>query len=431
MRYFNNFTESNWVQQYRYSDQVWLVDSLNWEKMTNVSLNDYSFVSFIYNSSFINQHLTTDYTLKLSNLDIILLLSNTWSSSVSLLYTSYLADIYSTFTINFLPIVSLFSSTYQDIFNILLLFSPEVVIAFNDYFNTYYSISNINQLSSSCFDSYTNNLNYNLSEGLISLFMFFFYAWFIIYFFSMGSSLKWSNLSSSQFIRFYLYFFSLSKDARLQFEVVVQSLVFFIFYWAMTIMAFDDDKEELIEYMDTVFFYFFNFVLVYFCYKHSIHYFSFLEATTTGTRSTMFLSTQFFADFVGSFSLILRFYALLLRLNVYDLLDDCLDSYYVFIGDFDDDEYLNELFFSVHGTIFFTMDNQDDRSFLLEDENDFSNDFFYIYFLIWGKIFYFLFYTVELIARFGLAFYVIYLVVFEIYGVNCSYKEDNYFNLKR
>lgn len=196
-------------------------------------------------------------------------------------------------------------------------------------------------------------------------------------------------------------------------------------------MAFDDDKEELIEYMDTTFFYFFNFVLVYFCYKHSIHYFSFLEATTTGTRSTMFLSTQFFADFVGSFSLILRFYALLLRLNVYDLLDDCLDSYYVFIGDFDDDEYLNELFFSVHGTIFFTMDNQDDRSFLLEDENDFSNDFFYIYFLIWGKIFYFLFYTVELIARFGLAFYVIYLVVFEIYGVNCSYKEDNYFNLKR
>ena len=150
-------------------------------------------------------------------------------------------------------------------------------------------------------------------------------------------------------------------------------------------MAFDDDKEELIEYLDTTFFYFFTFVLIYFFYKHSIHYFAFLEATTTGSRSTTFvasISNQFKADFLALFSMILRFYSLLLRLNVYDILDDCLDFYYIFIGDFDDDEYLNELFFSIHGTIFFTMDNQDDRSFLLEDENDFSNDFFYIYFLL-------------------------------------------------
>ena len=125
----------------------------------------------------------------------------------------------------------------------------------------------------------------------------------------------------------------------------------------------------------------------------------------------MFLVTQFKGDFLALFSMILRFYSLLLRLNVYDILDDCLDFYYVFIGDFDDDEYLNELFFSIHGTLFFTMDNQDDRSFLLEDENDFSFDFFYTYFLMWGKIFYFLFYTVELIARFGLA-YMLYIWFF-------------------
>lgn len=199
----------------------------------------------------------------------------------------------------------------------------------------------------------------------------------------------------------------------------------------MTIMAFDDDKEELIEYLDNMFFYFFTFVLIYFFYKHSIHYFSFLEASATGSRSTMFLATQFKGDFLALFSMILRFYSLLLRLNVYDILDDCLDFYYVFIGDFDDDEYIQELFFSIHGTIFFTMDNQDDRSFLLEDENDFFNDLFYLYFLTQGKLFYFLFYTVELTARFGLAFYVIYLVLFEIYGVNCSYKEDNYFNSKK
>ena len=196
-------------------------------------------------------------------------------------------------------------------------------------------------------------------------------------------------------------------------------------------MSFDDDKEELIEYLDTSFFYFFSFVLLYFFFKHSVHYFSFLESTSTGSRSTMFLATQFKGDFLALFSMILRFYSLLLRLNVYDVLDDCLDFYYVFIGDFDDDEYLNESFFSLYGVIFYTSDNQDDRSFLLEDENDFYGDIFYLYFLLWGKVFYFLFYTVELTARFGLAFYVIYLVLFEIYGVNCSYREDDYLSTKR
>lgn len=196
-------------------------------------------------------------------------------------------------------------------------------------------------------------------------------------------------------------------------------------------MSFDDDKEELIEYLDNMFFYFFTFVLFYFFYKHSIHYFSFLEASATDSRSVMFLLTQFKGDFLALFSMILRFYSLLLRLNVYDILDDCLDFYYVFLGDFDDDEYLSELPFSLHGTLFFTTDNQDDRSFSYEDNHDFFFDFFYLYFMFWGKVFYFLFYTVELIARFGLAFYVIYLVLFEIYGVNCSYREDFYFNLKR
>jgi hypothetical protein len=150
----------------------------------------------------------------------------------------------------------------------------------------------------------------------------------------------------------------------------------------MAIMAFDDDKEEFIEYLDTVFFNFFTFVLFYFLYKHSIHFFAFLESTSTGSRSTMFLVTQFKADFLAFFSMILRFYALLLRLNIYDLLDDVMDSYYILIGDFDDDEYFNEIFFSFYGVTFFTSDNQDDRSFLFEDENDFSADFFYLYFII-------------------------------------------------
>lgn len=150
----------------------------------------------------------------------------------------------------------------------------------------------------------------------------------------------------------------------------------------MVIMAFDDDQEEFIEFVDSGFFAFFTLLVGFLVFKYSTHYFAFLEASVSEGRTVSFVSKQFFKDFLNTFSLLLRFYVLLFRINVYDSLDDFFDSYYIFVGDFDDDEYFNELFLSLHGTVFFTLDNNDDRSFLLEDENDFANDFFYTYFVI-------------------------------------------------
>jgi hypothetical protein len=141
-------------------------------------------------------------------------------------------------------------------------------------------------------------------------------------------------------------------------------------------------RGEVIEFIDTGFLYFFSFITAYPCFKHSIHYFALLEASKSETRSVKFIASRFVSDFIPTFSLRLRFYTLLSRMNVYDNLDDFFDSYYIFVGDFDDDEYLNELFLSIHGTILFTLDNNDDHPFLLEDENDFSNDLFYSYFVL-------------------------------------------------
>jgi len=113
-------------------------------------------------------------------------------------------------------------------------------------------------------------------------------------------------------------------------------------------------------------------------------------------------------------------------MNVYDTLEDFFDSYYIFIGDFDDDEYFQELFLSIHGTILFTLDNHDDRSFLLEDESDFMSDFFYMYYVAWGKLFYFLAYMIEEGARVSLALYITFLIIFEVHSSNYSYKEDSF-----
>jgi len=147
-------------------------------------------------------------------------------------------------------------------------------------------------------------------------------------------------------------------------------------------MTFDDDQEESIELIDTCFFYIFTLLILYLVYRYSLHYFAFLEASIVNGKSVSYVIKQFSKDFLNSFSLLLRFYVLLFRLNIYDALDDFLDSYFIFSEDFEDENFSDEIFLSLHGTLFFSTDNSNDHSFLLEDDNDFSFDFFYLYFIL-------------------------------------------------
>lgn len=419
------------MNTYKNSDQLWLSDSLNWEKTATLSFSDSSFISFLYNSFFVSQHVLTDKISKLSYLDIIILKTNSWNFNVQTLYFSFLNDIYLDLFNLYLPLISLLGSNYQDFFSLIAITAPELNIAITDYFFEIFFFNNVNFLPAAVFDSFTNNLNYFSNDGFVIFIMFFFYIWFIVYFFLMSFSLKWSSFNFSHFNRFYYYFYSISVETRIQLEAVMQTFIFFLFYWIVTLLTFDDDQEEVIEFVDTFFFYFFSIIILYFILRHSIHYFSFLEASVSEGRNVNYLVLQFRNDFLGSFSLLLRFYTLLFRMNVYDTLEDFFDSYYIFVGDFDDDEYINELFFSLNNTLFFTLDNNDDRSFLFEDENDFSNDFFLLYFMVWGKFSYFFFLMAELAARLGLAFYILYLILFEVHSVNCSYVEDTFFKNKR
>jgi len=197
------------------------------------------------------------------------------------------------------------------------------------------------------------------------------------------------------------------------------------------VATFDDDQEELIEMFDSSFFYFFLFLISFLLFKYSQHYFAFLETSVSEGRSVSYVAKQFFRDFINTFALFLRFFILLFRLNVYDTLDDFYDSYYIFVGDFDDDEYFAELFFSAYSFFFYDFDNNDDRSFSLEDENEIFFDLFYAYFVCWAKLYTFIFFILEEILRLSLAFYICYLIIFEVHAVNCSYNEDRFIQMIR
>merc|ERR1711957_843465 len=127
-------------------------------------------------------------------------------------------------------------------------------------------------------------------------------------------------------------------------------------------------------------FYAFLSVFIYFLYRYSTHYFSFLEGSKGGGRMFGTIE-QFLKDGANSFALALRFLVLMIRLNMYDTVDDVLDSYYIFVGDFDDDEYFSEALFSLFGVLFFDTDNHDDRSIFFEEEADFTLDLFSLYYI--------------------------------------------------
>jgi hypothetical protein len=52
------------------------------------------------------------------------------------------------------------------------------------------------------------------------------------------------------------------------------------------------------------------------------------------------------------------------------------------MADFEEEEYFSDMLFSLFSVMSFDTDVNDDRSFLFEDEMDFSGDLFTIYFIV-------------------------------------------------
>lgn len=423
--------EYSWLESFLDNDSLWLEDALNWEEAFEVTLSDFILYNFFTTSSFFNNHFFLDSFVKLSFLDILLISETNKSFFSKELFDLFIWDISTNLYNQFFPIQFLFYTDYQDFISIVLYYSPELIFAVSDFVDSYWFKTALNVTPSSIFDIFQDSINSSLTELVEYFFLFFVFSWLIVLFISNFTLLRWTLSSDSYAIRIFYYFFSMSKDTRLQFESFLQTFFFFIFYWSMLIATFDDDKEELIELFDTGFFFFFLILITFLIYKYSLHYFAFLEASVSEGRSASFVAKQFFRDFVNTFALFLRFFILLFRLNVYDTLDDFYDSYYIFIGDFDSDEYLNELFFSYYALNFYDFDTKDDAAFSLEDENEFFLDLFYIYFICWAKLFTFIFFILEEILRLSLGFYICYLIIFEVHSVNCSYSEDSFFSLQK
>ena len=231
------------------------------------------------------------------------------------------------------------------------------------------------------FDSYqdvTSASNAEFTEYMIAFIPFLLY---IVLLLTVTRITTLLGINDSYATRAYFYLYSLSSEVRFQLEAALQVFFFVFLYTSMMVATFDDSQEELLEFFNTMCYYFFLFTMGYYLYKYSFHYFSFLESAKGDSKATLTFS-QFLFDALNIIAFVLRFLVLMIRLNIYDSVDDVLDSYYIFMADFDEEEYFSDTFFSMFSVISFDIDVNDDRSFQLEDELDFSGDLFTVYFLI-------------------------------------------------
>lgn len=415
----------SWLSiQSQNSSWLFLDSVTNWTDASSLLSTDFYFILIFILENFSS----TYYSLFSSNFAsfIDILFTNSLNKNSILLISFY----YDLFILNSSISSQTFFLYYYEGFNLLnifLQFNPELLLVFSDFQTT------LTSLLPQVFQYYNvfyfniSTINLFFSPSLLSLIYFIFYFFLLTNFITL---LSINNLFFFSWFRFYSYIMNFSYENRLQFDWTFLFLSFIFICWLPLLISYDDINTEIVELVHNGICLLFLFIILFFLIKYSIHYFSFLENSVAEGQTVSFIAKQFVRDISNSFALFLRFFLLLFRLNIYDGLDDFLDSYYIFFIDFDEDSYFDELFW-IENTFTFFSDNEEDNIFYSITELDFFQDLFSKYFVLLGKFLFFWIFILEEIFRVSLAFYISYLIIFEVHAVNISYLEDNFYHKKR
>lgn len=414
--------EYQWLHEYTNNPQFWAEDVLSWDDSFSLALSDYSLFTLLTSSFFVKTYIYLDLFTKTSFVDILNISESVDFLDAQEFYNAVMWDLAEAIQVYFFSYQFIFYTNYQDFFSIVLYHSPELLLAIINFISTYVDSNTLAYLTSYGSRFFNDSVilaTLKLANVLLLLCV---WMWFWIIFFYILRLTTWGNTLESYSTRFTLYLYCASKENRIQFESALLTALLFTLLFVFNVVTFRDLYEESIESLTVFLFYLFLFTYVFFLYKNSVHYFSFLEASISDRR-TVSLFIQFLKDSANSFVLLLRFLTLLFRLNIYDTVDDVLDSNYIFICDFEDDAYFTDLFSTFYQSIFVNGDYYGDRTLFYEHDLDFSFDLFSLYFILCGKFLSFIFFALEEVGRVLLAFFIVYLVIFEMQSVNRSHNE--------
>jgi hypothetical protein len=410
----------NWTSIEVFDDSsFFLINILNFDKIDSLFGPDNLFFFYFISNFFYSIFFSTSLVSWISVLDLIIV-------SDSLLNWFYL-DFWVLSTSLFYYLNFLFSSDQGNLIFFFLTLSPEYSFLMHDYFQSFavYSSSLSNYYSTFNWTPRTDSidfLTYLFNTLIIVIFL-------LLFFLTVRNSTLPTPFSFFLF-RFGYFSNNFAFENRMQLDWVLTFLIFVLLLWVPLLMTYDDINVEGVELMHTFICLFFVFIIFFLFYKYSIHYFSFLENSVTEGYSSSFIAKQFVRDFSNTFALFLRFFLLFFRLNIYDGLDDFLDSYYIFFIDFDEDSYSDELFF-FQDFFFFFSDNREDVIFYQNMEFEWWGDLYSKYFILFGKFFFFWLFILEEIFRVSLALYISYLIIFEVHAVNVSFNESSFVAIKK
>lgn len=394
-------------------------------------LSDYNVFTFLTNPFFFKCHFFLDSCVKLSFLDVWFVTEGDEYNASRDLFDFLMWDMFSFMHTQFFFSQALFYTNNQDLFSTLLYHSPELVSAVSDFFNSSWGAKVLNFSSSASFDSFTDKLLMS-REALVNLMLLLvFLFWVYAALCALFRNVNWVSTNVSYLVRIYTTLNFVARSNHLEFTAVLGLFFLIVLYYVMEIFSGNDAREEETMFLDSLFLYLFSGFVVYLIFRLSIHFYSFMEGAMSGSHSISTLLVQFNRDMTNTVVHLSRCATLIVRLNVYDFADDVVDSYVIFLDDFTDDEYILDLLAPFSSTLFFDVDNKDDRSFMLEGELDSSLDLFSLYFLIWGKLSLFWFFNLELIARVIVALYITFLMIFEVLAIDRSYVEDTFISQKR
>jgi hypothetical protein len=187
-------------------------------------------VGFVWQSAFLNQYLVIDSVSKISYLEVITLQSNNHSNHSQILFNFVMSDNTLQLSSSYLTMSPFFQSEYQDMLSTASLVQPDTSLLFSQYFSNYYANSALNNQPAPVFDAYSNNSNFFFGEGYLHFVLFFSYITFVVYFFIAIIILKWTLTIITPIVKYFYYFFSVSRETRIQFEAVFQTIVFFLLY---------------------------------------------------------------------------------------------------------------------------------------------------------------------------------------------------------
>ena len=148
------------------------------------------------------------------------------------LYTSLNYDLVTHNSVYNLPFIFQLNSEYNDKVSDILRLTPELTFSLTDYTISYVQPSYFETSTSALFDSYFSKWlpTYIFNADAPSILLPLLLTLYLVIKLLSTLLLSISSNINFQFTRNYYYTYSVSREIRIQFEVVMQTIAFFIFY---------------------------------------------------------------------------------------------------------------------------------------------------------------------------------------------------------